>query len=50
MKQGTENTFLEATEEKHIFNTSVSLGYRKICLVAAMKHPAQIQPAYSMAL
>lgn len=49
MRQGAESIFLEATKEKHILNASV-LGYLKVCVVATMKRPAQIQPAYSMAL
>lgn len=49
MTQGAGNIFSKATEEKHVLNTSV-LGYLKVCLVATVKHPAQIQPAYLMAL
>lgn len=49
MRQGAKKIFLEATKEKYILNISV-LGYLKVCLVATMKHSAQIQPTYSMAL
>lgn len=49
MRQGTENIFLEATKGKHILNISVR-GYLKVCLAATMKHPAQVQTAYLMAL
>lgn len=48
MRQGAENP-LQATKENHALNASM-LGYLKVCLVATMKHPAQVQPPYSMAL
>lgn len=48
MRQAAEN-ILEATKENHTSNASV-LGYLEVCLVATMKHPAQTQPPYWMAL
>lgn len=48
MRQGAENP-LQATKENHALNASMR-GYLKVCLVATMKHPAQVQPPYSMAL